>query len=430
MKPAIFLLITAVLAASEPPRAALTLAAGQGELIDCPAGVARVSTSNPDVVDAIVASDTEVLFHSKALGQATLVIWSKNGDRRTFDVTVEPNLAPFRTMLKQTFPDENIDVRASRESLALVGSASSQSVADRALALVSATVKGAVSNLRVAAAPSERQILLRVRFAELNRSAATEFGVSLLSTGALRMPGAIATGQFPTGSIDQLTGGVPSSSQSSTKFALSDILNIFAFRPDLNLGLLLRDLETRGLLQVLAEPNLVATNGKEATFLAGGEFPVPVLQSGASAGSVTVQFREFGIRLTFLPTLTSYGTIRMHVRPEVSTVDAANGVTVSGFRIPALSTRRVETDVELAEGQSFVIAGMLDQRVVEGFSRLPGFARVPIFGALFRSRAQTRNKTELVVVVTPEAGVPLDTPPPGIEMPLKFLGPVTERKSK
>ncbi len=418
------------LPAASDSRAALSLAVGRGDLIDCPGGVARVATSNPEVVDAVVASDTEVLFHSKAVGQATLVVWSKDGQRRTYDVTVEPNLEPFRTMLRQTFPDEDIDLRASRDSMALVGRASSQAVADRALALVAATVKGAVSNLQVAAPRSERQILLRVRFAELNRNAASEFGISLLSTGALRTPGAVSTGQFPGPTVGDVTGTVPASSTGSTTFGLSDILNVFAFRPDLNLGLLLRDLESRGLLQILAEPNLVATNGKEATFLAGGEFPVPVVQSGASSGSVTVQFREFGIRLSFVPTITPHGTVRMHVRPEVSTVDPANGVTVSGFRIPALSTRRVETDVELAEGQSFVIAGMLDERVIQGFSRLPGFASVPILGALFRSRSQSKTKTELVVVVTPEAGVPMDNPPPPLEMPVPFLDSSPERKSK
>ena len=187
-------------------------------------------------------------------------------------------------------------------------------------------------------------------------------------------------------------------------FAVSDILNIFALRPDLKLGMVIRDLQARGLLQILAEPNLVASNGKEASFLAGGEFPVPIVQSGASAGAVTVQFREFGIRLSFLPRLTANRTIKLHVKPEVSTIDSANGVTVSGFRIPALSTRRIETDIELAEGQSFVIAGLMDDRVIENLSHLPGLSRIPVLGVLFRSRSQTKAKTELVVVVTPEVG--------------------------
>jgi pilus assembly protein CpaC len=406
--------------AADPAARELTLAIGRGAVIDCPEGVARISTSNPGAVDAVTASEKEVLFQAKALGQATLVVWSKSGARRAYEVTVEPNLEPLRKLLKETFPDEDIDLRASRESLALVGRASSQAVADRALALVAASVKGAIGNLRVAPPAPEKQILLKVRFAELNRSATAEFGINLLSTGAGGTPGSLSTGQFPSGALGQISGNAP---PGSTTFTLSDMLNIFAFRRDLNLAALIRDLQTRGLLQVLAEPNLVATNGKEASFLAGGEFPVPVAQGGAAAGAITVQYREFGIRLTFLPQVTANHTIRLHVKPEVSSIDPSNGVTLSGFRIPALSTRRIETDVELADGQSFVIAGLLDRRVTEGLSRIPGLAHIPIFGALFRSRAQTKTRDELVVVVTPEAAAPSGDPPPLPEMPAPFLGP-------
>jgi pilus assembly protein CpaC len=391
----------------------LSLVVGRGTVVDCAGGVARVATSNPEAVDAVVASDSEVLFHGKAVGQATLVVWSKTGVRQTYDVTVEPNLEPLRELLRATFPGEAIDVRAARDSLALVGRASSQAVADKALALAAASSKGVVSALQVPAAAPERQILLRVRFAELNRSVSSEFGVNLFSTGATRTIGGTATGQFPSAAVSDAKSG----------FSLSDILNIFAFRPDLNLGLLIRDLQARGLLQILAEPNLVATDGKEASFLAGGEFPVPIVQAGSAAGAITVMFREFGIRLSFLPHLTPGGTVKLHVKPEVSTIDPANGLTVSGFRIPALSTRRIETDIELAQGQSFVIAGLLDDRVIENLASLPGLARIPLLGALFRSRSVTKAKTELIVVVTPEIASAVGALPPGSTMPLPFLTP-------
>ncbi len=400
---------------------ALTLVVGRGAVVDCPAGVARVSTSNPEAVDTVLASESEVLFQAKAVGQATLVVWSKAGERKNYEVTVEPHLEPLRALLRETFPGEQIDVRASRDSVALVGRVSSQAVSERALALAAGTMKGAVSALRTPPAAPDRQVLLKVRFAEVNRTVTTELGFNLFSTGAAKTPGAISTGQFPAASTRQAIGDASS-------FVLSDILNIFALRPDLNLGVIIRDLQARGLLQILAEPNLVATNGKEASFLAGGEFPVPIVQSGVNAGAVTVQFREFGIRLSFLPQLTPSGTIKLHVRPEVSTVDTSNGVTVSGFRIPALSTRRIETDVELAEGQSFVIAGLLDDRVIENLSELPGLSRIPVLGALFRSRAQTKSKTELVVVVTPEAAFPATTVPPGPSMPKPFLPAPKEDK--
>jgi pilus assembly protein CpaC len=408
-----------------PAAEKVSLEVGRGTIVDCPQGVERVATTSPETVDVVVTSDREVLFHAKALGQATLVVWSKGGERRAYEVTVEPNLEPLRTLLKASFPDDDIQVRATRDSVVLVGRVKTQWVADQALALLASAAKGAVSHLQVATPQVEKQVLLRVRFAELNRSASQQFGINLLSTGALRTIGGVGTGQFPSGSLSGVSGTIPASGSSTTSFTLSDMLNIFAFRPDLNLGMLITDLAPRGQLQILAEPNLVATDGKEASFLAGGEFPVPVVQGGATAGAVTVQFREYGIRLTFLPRITANRTIRLHVKPEVSTIDLANGVTVSGFRIPALSTQRVETDVELVEGQSFAIAGMLNQQVTQNLARLPGLASVPVLGALFRTRAITKAQTELVVIVTPEIVTALDRPPDLPPMPIPFMGPAT-----
>jgi pilus assembly protein CpaC len=320
-------------------------------------------------------------------------------------------------LLKESFPDEAIDVRADREALALIGHASSQAVADRATALLAPMAKTVVNNLQVVPPGADRQIILRVKFAELNRNIENTFGINLLSTGAANTPGRISTGQFSQGTPSQVGGA-------SSSFTLSDALNIFAFRPDLNLGVVIRDLQTRGLLQILAEPNLVTTNGKEASFLVGGEFPIPVLQPGSS-GSVTIQFREYGIRLTFLPQVTAHKTIKMHVKPEVSTIDVANGVVFNGFTIPAIATRRIETDVELGEGQSFVIAGLLDDRVTESLSSVPGLSHIPILGALFKSRDITRAKTELLVMVTPETAYPLlaTDPKPMPHMPKEFLPP-------
>jgi pilus assembly protein CpaC len=415
-----------------PPRTVqLILTVGKGALIDCPAGIIRIATTSPEIVDATTASGREIMFNAKALGQSTLFIWSKTGERVVYEVTVEPNLEPMRRLVRETFPGEDIEVKAARESLSLVGKASSQAVADRALALVAASVKGAVSNLAVAPPPAEKQIVLHVKFAELNRNAVEEFGVNLLSTGALNTPARVTSGQFASGSMANLSGMIPGGlTGTRSTFSLSDMLNIFAFRPDLNLGVLIRDLQTRGLLQILAEPNLVASNGKEASFLAGGEFPIPVAQNGASAGAITVIFREYGIRLTFLPQITARNTVKLHVKPEVSTIDSGNGVTVSGLTIPALSTRRMETDIELGEGQSFVIGGLIDDRVIENLSRVPGLAHIPILGALFKSRSVTKSKTELVVVVTPEAAAPISSPLPALPMPLPFLAPAVSGKGE
>lgn len=418
-------------AASEPALSdpvEVTLVTGTGIVVECPPAVVRVAVSSPEIVDAVTASRHEVIFHAKAVGRATMVLWSKSGERRTYNITVEPNLEPLRRLLRETFPEDQIDLRASKNSVVLVGRARNQTVADRALALVAASSKGAISNLQVAPPPPENQVVLHVRFAELNRTAASEFGVNLLSTGALNTPGQISTGQFPGGGISKLKGTIPGGLPgTTTEFSLSDILNIFAFRPDLNLGVIIRDLKNRGLLQVLAEPNLVATSGKEASFLAGGEFPVPVAQGGATAGAITVQYREFGIRLSFLPQITPNRSIRLHVKPEVSSLDFANGVTMSGFKIPALTSRRVETDIELSEGQSFVIGGLIDDRLVENLSQVPGLAQIPLLGTLFKSRSETKSKTELIVIVTPETASPVVAgAAPGPVMQKPFLPPSME----
>ncbi len=424
------LVLSAALAFGSVPGAAgvedLRVTVGKSVVIDFPSDVARISTSNPEVVDAVAVSTREVLLHARSYGLATVVIWSREGQRNIYNITVDYHLEPFRKLLAETFPREEIHVQAAKDSVTLTGRVSSPQVSERAAALAASVAKTVVNNLETAPSAVEKQILLRVKIAELNRTASASFGVNLLSTGALNTPGRTSTGQFAPPSPGDLLGGIPGSLEGTTsRFNISDALNVFAFRPDLNLAALIRALQDEGVLQILAEPNLVASNGKEASFLVGGEFPVPVIQGGANVGAVTIQFREFGIRLAFLPNLTDNGTVKMFVRPEVSTVDIVNAVTVNGFSIPALATRRMETTIELGEGQSFVIAGLLDDRVRESMSRIPGLSHIPLLGLLFKSRQEQKSKTELLVMVTPEIVTPL-TPgekPPLPVMPKEFLKP-------
>lgn len=408
----------------------IRVAVGKSVVIDYPEDIARISTSSPDVVDAVPATTREILLHGKALGSATVVVWSKSGQRNFYNVSVEPNLEPLRRLLKETFPNEDIKIQAARDSLSLTGKVSLQAVADRAAILAAPLAKTVVNNLQVAVAPVDRQIILRVRFAELNRSYIQNFGVNLLSTGALNTIGRTTTQQYPGPSVSRLRSEIPGQNQGfASEWNISDLLNVFLFRPDLNLGAFIKALQQEGVLQILAEPNLVTTNAKEASFHVGGEFPIPVLQGGGNAGAVTIQFREFGIRLNFNPVITPNKTIKMHVRPEVSTIDLANAVTFSGFTIPALSTRKIETDVELGEGQSFVIGGLLDDRVNDTLNRVPGLANIPILGALFKSRAENKTKTELIVMVTPEITTPLlsTDPKPLPVYPREFLPASTQR---
>ena len=387
----------------------MKLSVGKSVVIDYATDVGRISTSNPDVVDTVAVSAREVLLHAKAPGLATIIIWSRGGQRTVYSVVVDQNLAPVRQLIEETFPNLDIHLQAARDSLSLTGTVPNQAVADRAAALAAPFAKAVVNNLQVVTAGPEKQIVLRVKFAELNRVASSAFGVNLLSTGASNTVGATSTGQFSSSAASQVKGAIPGQSQgTTTTFSISDALNIFAFRPDLNLGAFIKALQNRGVLQILAEPNLVTTSGKEASFLVGGEFPVPIVQGGAATGSVTIMFKEFGIRLTFKPELSDHKTIRMYVKPEVSTIDLSNSVTLSGFTIPALATRRVETNIELGEGQSFIIAGLIDDRVTESLSKVPGLAGIPILGALFKSRSENRTKTELVIMVTPEITAPVN----------------------
>ena len=416
------LVVAVVPAAGQSASAGIEMTVGSSKVIDCPTDLTRISTSDPAVVDVVSASRREVLLQAKGLGQATVGVWSKDGQRTFYTVSVVLDLAPIRKLVGQTFPSEEIEVQGFKDALALTGKASSQTVADRAAALLAPFAKGVVNNLAVAPPGIDKQVLLRVRFAELNRTATSSFGTGLVSIGGNTI-GRVTTGQFPMPQPDKL------SSTETPKFSISDALNIFAFRPDLNLAAFIQALRNQGLLQMLAEPNLVTTDGKEASFLVGGEFPVPIVQGGGGSNAVSVVFREFGIRLTFKPEITANKTLKMHVQPEVAALDPGNGVVLSGFTIPALATRRMETYVELAEGQSFVIAGLLDDRLTENLSRMPGISRIPLFGNLFKSKSDNRTKTELVVIVTPSITDPVEAARrmPEPVMPKEFLPPAAAK---
>lgn len=396
------------LRAAEPAQAApsgdeIPLTVGKSIVLDIPDEIQRVAITDDAIADAIAISTREVLINAKTEGMTTLVLWSRSGDRNFFTITVGSNIRQLQDHIRSAFPGEPIRVISTGDVITLNGKASSPAVEERVIAMVSGVAGTVVSNLELPVAPAERQIMLKVRFLEVQRNALAELGANLFSTGALNTVGSVTTQQFSAPTINSVGGsiGAPVTGTSSS-FALTDALNVFAFRPDLNLGVMVRALQQRGLSEILAEPNVITTSGKEADLLVGGEFPVPVIQGGAGAGAVTIQFREFGIRINFLPEFTGRGSISMHVRPEVSALDFANAVSLSGFVIPALSTRRVETDVELMPGQSFVIGGLLDRRLVESINKVPGLSKIPLLGQLFKSRSETRNNTELLVIVTPE----------------------------
>ena len=395
----------------------LTVTVGKSLVIDSPINIRRVSVANGDLVEAVAVNPKEVLINGKGAGDTSLVIWQENGTRLLYDLSVRMNTAKLdavREQIAREFPNDNINITFDNDTSFVRGTVKDVVSADRVMAIASTLSKEKTINLlRVEVPPVETQVLLKVRFADVDRSAETDLGFNLLSGAGNQLTG-VSTGQFSPPSFGDTQGAIN----------YTDPLNIFLFRKDLNLFATIKALEAKNLLEMLAEPNVLAINGKEASFLAGGEFPFPMVQGGA-VGSVTIQFREFGVRLNFLPTVTPRGTIRLQVAPEVSSLDFTNSVQFEGFTIPALSTRRVKTEVELESGQSFVIGGLLDNQTTENLNKLPGLSSIPLFGKLFQSKTLKRSNTELLVLVTPEIVRPLPAgqATPTLTMKAPFMDP-------
>ncbi len=401
---------------------ALNLKVGQSVVIDYPSDIRQVDFSNPEILDGNAVTTREIVLHGKGLGTTTMIVWSKTGQRTFYNITVDTNVDPLKRLLRESFPNENILVSTSRDSISLNGHVSSKEVQDRAVALATPFAKTIVPNMQFGTPIGiERQILLRVKFLDLDRNKELSYGVNLLGLAGQTSLGT-TTGQFGGGSLTG-TLGTGAGQQSSVTSTITKALNIFALDPKLNIGALIQALEAETIAQTLAEPTLIATNGKEAFFLVGGEVPIPVLQGGANAGAVTIQYKEFGIKLIFTPNITDNHTIKLHLRQEVSSLDYSNAVVLSGFTIPALQTRRAETDVEMGEGQSFVIAGLVNNTEVDIYNKIPILGSLPIFGALFKSRQENKTREDLVVVVTPEITMPINAndPQPNIYMPKDFL---------
>ena len=330
---------------------------------------------------------------------------------------------------RRVFPDEQIVVTPSRAAIVLSGHVSTEDVAKRAGDLASAYSPKVVNVLTFGPVGSQ-EVLLQVKFAEVDRTALTQMGANFVSTGAGNSIGTVTTGQFggfgpqtlsKTGTSTTTTTGTNTSTTTSGAQTINNVLNLFLFRPDINFGTVIEALQTRNLLQILAEPNLIAVNGKEASFLAGGQFPFPIVQPGQGFTAVTISFKDFGVTLKFTPVIMPNGNIHLKVAPEVSTLDFANALTISGFTIPALSTRKAETEFELQDGQSFVIAGLIDNRVTDIYNKIPGLGDIPILGAFFRSKSALKSNSELMVLCTVRRISPSAEPPTLPKNPQPFM---------
>ena len=400
----------------------LRVMVGKSLLINTTERLKRVSVTDPAVADALVVTPTQVLVNGLAPGEVSLLIWDELERSRSFDLRVDVDITAATEEMHRLFPDEQINVTPSRSAIVLSGHVTTEDVSKHAGALAAAYSKNVVNVLTFGPVGAE-EILLQVKFAEVDRTALTQLGVNLLSTGSGNTVGTTTTGQFGgarLGTITDTTGA--NDNPFSSTATISDALNLFFFNPQVHLGAVIKALQTKSLLQILAEPNLVAVNGKEASFLAGGEFPFPVVQPGAGGiSTVTVQFREFGVRLKFTPIIQPNGSIHLHVIPEVSTLDFANAVTVSGTTIPAISTRKADTEFELQDGQSFVIAGLMDNRVIDIGNKVPWLGDVPILGNFFKSKSAQKSNSELMVLCTVRRIAPSTQTPTAPKAPEPIL---------
>jgi pilus assembly protein CpaC len=428
-----------VLAADEP--ASVRLLVGRSAVVDVGTPITRVSLTSADVADALVTAPDELLVNGKTPGTVSMFVWERNGNIRRYEVVVQRDLSRLAEQVQTFFPDEHIAVEGNGRNVVLSGTVTNKDVIEKAVDLASGYVDKrdeVVTLLQIQDGAPSNQVLLRVRFAEVSRSALTELGASFFTspTGVKNTIGRVTTQQFAAPGYDALSYSKASGdfgapvTGADGKITFSDFLNLFLFNEKYDLGAMIRLLQTRGLFQSLAEPNLVAESGKEASFLAGGEIPVPIAQGTGGNVAISVQYKEFGIRLNFTPVVNG-DRVHLKVRPEVSSLDFNNAVVIQGFRIPALSTRRTETELELRDGQTFAIAGLLNNTMMESMSKVPGLGDIPILGYLFRSKAAQKDRTELVVMITPEI-LPNNSPGVTNELPRQrepYLPPLRDNQS-
>ncbi len=385
-------------ALAKPRGKTVEVYANQSVLIDSPFIIKRVSIAKPEIADVEVVSPRQMVVIGKSAGTTTLVYWSEEEVPTTVDLSVGIYLQQVRENLEKIAPDAKFEVTASGDTLVLSGTVSSETVQNRLVEAAKANVKNVVNLLRV---EKLEQVLLQIRVAEVDRSLAKALGFNMLFQPIID-GGIYRAALNPPGSFNAISGTIRD--LSTPDGTLSDLSNVFLATPGgtPKFAALIRILHDKGALKTLAEPNLVVASGAEGKFLVGGEFPVVYSTAAAGSTSVSVVFKEFGIRLGFQPKIASNGDIYLKLAQEVSQLDFANAVTISGFQIPALKSRKAESSLQLADGQTFVLAGLINNEVSREVSKFPVLGDIPILGALFRSTRFSNKETELMVMVTPK----------------------------
>jgi pilus assembly protein CpaC len=404
---------------AQPTGETLHLVVGRSMFLNTATRLRRIYVGNPAVLDSVTDSPTRIVITAKAPGVSSLLLSDELGRAQVYLVVADVDVKGLQHDLDETYPTEHLRAEGEEGRVSVYGTVSTDASADAVLKLASLYSKDVANSLSVN--PSHvKQVRLQVRFVEIDRSKLDQFGVNFFSGG--KNISATSTGQFPV-----------STTITPTNFQINDPLNILFYNSSVNVGVAIKDLEDKQILQILAEPSITTISGQKAAFLSGGEFPYPVVQGGGAgtAATVTIQFRPYGVKLDFTPVVNPDGTIQLKVAPEVSALDYTNAVSISGFTIPALSSRRAETQVELRDGQSFAISGLLDRRTTDSLGKVPVLGELPVLGALFRSKSINRSTVELVVIVTPTVVDPLTetTQPTQPNLPIPVLdSPTFDKK--
>lgn len=400
---------------------ALQVPMNRAVVVESDSAFTELSIANPGIADISSLSDRTIYVLGKEPGRTTLTLLGADGRLITnVEVHVTPDIAEFKERLEQILPGEHIEVRTANDGIVLSGTVSSIARLDRALELANRYAPERVSNLMVVG--GTQQVMLKVRFAEMQRSVSKSLSSSLAvqgtglggdlgvsaGTGTLNSSGAVAS---------TFGAAIPAANENNGAF-------LFGFNAGgLEVGILLEALESRGVVRTLAEPNLTALSGQEAKFLAGGEYPVPAAQEN---GAISVEYKPFGVELNFIPRVIDQDIINLELVAAVSAIDPSNGLTAGGFSIDAFTRRETSTTVEMRDGESFAIAGLLSDDFTDLNGQVPWLGDVPVLGSLFRSAEYARRQTELVIIVTPHLVTP--TRGEALALPTDRVRPPTERE--
>jgi pilus assembly protein CpaC len=386
---------------------AVNVLVGQSRVINFDRPVGRFSVSNPEIAEAVLVTPDQVLVNGKAFGQVNFIAWEQSGGAfLVFDVYVRANLSLIDSQIRALFPKEDIRLSQANGSVVISGSVKNATTSSQVQSVVEAAGFKSVNMLSVPV-KSATQVLLQVRVAEVSRNRMKDIGTSFTYQGTPGQGGYMNSGGGPSG-----VSGPPAQPEplcvgcGIVAGPLSPALNLLLMGG--NSLAMLRMLKTQGAVRELAEPNIIAMDGQEASFLAGGEFPIPIVQTDGARVGVSIVFKEYGVRLNFKPTVIDEDHIRLELMPEVSTIDFSTGVKFDGFVIPGLNTRRAKTGVELRDGQSFALAGLLDNREIKTMSEVPLLSQIPILGNLFKSKSFQKNETELMFIVTAQIVKPVN----------------------